>query len=1050
VFFRPYHMRAVTRSIVIIAITSAFLTGSQLPVKIYTTADGLADNRINKIVRDSRGYLWFCTQEGLSRFDGYSFTNYGPRQGLPPRAINDMLETRTGEYWLATNGGLVRFDPESADRKFSVFLPDDGEASHSINTIVEDRAGGLWCGTYGGLYRFERFKDGDSRTPAGWRFRRLEIGMPEGGVEPMRVNALLEDRRGTLWIGAESGLYRLLPNGTADRFTTGNGLPINSIHALLEDHLERLWVGTYGGLCRMTPDRTAFRRIVEHIYTAADGLANDDVMSLLESSTGKLWVGTAGGLSELLPEPLEKSRALKRYTMANGLGGPEINSIAEDRNDNLWIGSDGAMKITQSNFTTFTAADGLTPVGSAPSSVRISSIFQDRSGALYVTTGDGRKPFLSRLEGEQFKSILPNLPTRVASLGWGTHQIALQDRAGDWWIATANGLVRLAPPARFEQLAHAPVKAIYTTVDGLLNDIVLRIFEDSRGDIWVASFGNGLTRWDRRTASFQRYATDGRRDAKDGDPLLGRSISAFGEDRAGDVWIGLVGGDVVRFRNGKFAQFGETDGLGAGGVRDIYCDRAGRVWIGTSRGGVTRIDSPESDRPRFTNIGISLGLSSARAECITEDRWGRIYVCGGRGIDRLDPAAPNGAGLTKHFTTADGLASGNLEAAFADREGNLWFGTTLGLSRLAPEPDPPQSAPRILISGLRIGGVPYPLSDLGVDHLSGIQLKPDQTQFEVSFLGLSFEAGEVLRYQFMLANADRDWGPLTVQRTVNYASLKPGSYRFLVRAVNSAGIGGPAPASIAFTILPPVWQRWWFLALCACAAMSVLYAVHRARVARVVQLERVRTRIATDLHDDIGASLSQIAVVSEVLSQREGAQDQFREPLSQIANDSRELVGSMSDLVWTIDPRRDHLHDLVQRMRRFSSDMFTARNIQFRFSVPAGDLRLTVDQRRQIFLIFKEGVNNIVRHSDCTEAEVGLTLEANTLVLRVQDNGRGLDLSQAGRGNGLSGMQARAETLGGEVEIAGGRGCGTDITLRVPLGRQPLSRWRAFFHLNRW
>jgi signal transduction histidine kinase len=333
--------------------------------------------------------------------------------------------------------------------------------------------------------------------------------------------------------------------------------------------------------------------------------------------------------------------------------------------------------------------------------------------------------------------------------------------------------------------------------------------------------------------------------------------------------------------------------------------------------------------------------------------------------------------------------------------------------------------------------------------LSGIQLKPDQTQIEISFLGLSFEAGEVLRYQFMLSDADRAWGPLTTQRTVNYASLKPGSYRFLVRAVNSAGISGSVPASIAFTILPPVWQRSWFLALCAGAIMSVLYSLHRNRLSHVVQLERIRTRIATDLHDDIGASLSQIAVVSEVLSKRGGAEDELREPLSQIATDSRELVASMSDLVWAIDPRRDHLHDLVQRMRRFSSDMFTARNIKFRFSAPAGDLRLSVDQRRQIFLIFKEGVNNIVRHANCTEAEITLTFEANTLVLRIHDSGRGLDLSQATDGNGLSGMRARAEALGGAVEITGGH-CGTDVTLRIPLGRMRVPRRRAFSHLNRW
>jgi ligand-binding sensor domain-containing protein/two-component sensor histidine kinase len=1030
-------MRLVARLIIAIAIASACVTGSQLPIRIYTTADGLPSNRINKIVLDSRGYLWFCTQEGLSRFDGYGFTNYGTQQGLPPRGINDLLETRNGEYWIATTGGFVRFDPTSTAHKFTVFLADDGAESRSINAIAEDHAGGLWCGTYHGLYRFGR--------TSGGRFRRVEIGMPASGFEQERINGLLEDRRGALWVGAESGLYRVLPNGASDRFTTINGLPSDHIHSLLEDHQGRLWVGTDGGLCLIASDRLAGQRIVERLYTHADGLATDTVISLFESSAGKLWAGTYRGLSELLPQPLEKSKALKTYTMANGLSSSELWSITEDRNRNLWIASvEGAMKITQSNFSTFTAADGLPPELNAPSSVQVSSIFQDRSGALCVATGgNGRKPFLSRLEGEKFKSIFPNLPPQVASIGWGTHQIALQDHTGDWWIATTKGLVRFAPPARFEQLAHARAKAIYTTSDGLPTDEIFRIFEDSRGDIWVATAYRGLVRWDRRTASFQR-------DPGLPDPGFEPFISAFAEDRAGDVWIGIFHGGVARFRNGKFEHFGEADGLGAGGVRDIYCDRAGRVWIGTSRGGVTRIDSPETERPGFTNIGVSQGLSSALAECITEDRWGRIYVGGGRGIDRLDPLAPNGGALTKHFTTADGLAGGNPQAAFADREGNLWFGTTLGLSRLVPEADPPPSPPNILISGLRIRGVPYPLPDLGVDHLSGIQLRPDQTQIEVSFLGLHFAAGEVLRYQFMLADADRDWGPLTTERTVNYASLKPSSYRFLVRAVNSAGIAGPAPASVAFTILPPVWQRWWFLALCASAALSVLYALYRGRVGRLLQVERLRTSIAMDLHDDIGASLSQIAAVSEALSQRGGADDRYREPLSQIAMDSREMVGSMSDLVWAIDPRRDHLQDLVQRMRRFASDMLTARNIQFRFSAPDSSLRLSVDQRRHIFLIFKEGVNNIARHSDCTEAEAGLTFEADALVLRVHDNGRGLDLPQTGSGNGLNDMRTRTKALGGEVEIVGGPDCGTTVTLRVPLGRLPGPRWQAFFHLNRW
>jgi len=717
--------------------------------------------------------------------------------------------------------------------------------------------------------------------------------------------------------------------------------------------------------------------------------------------------------------------------MADGLGGRDIHSIAEDGDHNIWLGlEEGAQRISRSAFTTFTAVDGLPPVepeGSA--SAHISSVFQDRSGALCITTaGNGRAPFLSHLEGERFRSIYPNLPRRT-DLGWGTHQIALQDHVGDWWFASMKGLCRFGRPVRFEQLAYAQPKAFYTISDGLAPGEIFRVMEDSRGDIWIATIPNGLTRWDRRTASFRRYTED------DGGPKFEQLISAFAEDHAGDVWMGLWGGGAARFRGGKFARFGESDGIGAGTISDVYCDRAGRLWIGSVRGGVTRVDSPENDRPRFTNISVRQGLSSYATQCLTEDRLGRIYVGGGRGIDRLDPGAAPGAGPSKHYTTADGLAYGDLREAFADQEGNLWFGTTLGVSRLVPTPDPARTPPVALINELRIHGVPYPLSDLGVSELTGIRIKPDQANVQVSFLALSFEPGSVLKYQYMLAGADRDWGALTEQRTVNYASLAPGSYRFLVRAMDSAGVTASKPATIDLTILPPIWQRWWFLVLCACAVISSAYGIHRYRVAHLLQLERVRTRIATDLHDDIGASLSQIAVVSEVLSQRGNTNDQFREPLSQIATDSRELVASMSDIVWAIDPRRDHLHDLVQRMRRFASDMFTARDIQFQFAASAADLRLSTDQRRHMFLVFKEAVNNIVRHSDCTEAEISLELQANMLVLRVGDNGRGIDSSRTSSGNGLSSMRARAEALGGGVEVTQGEDRGTRITLKVPLNR---------------
>ena len=312
---------------------------------------------------------------------------------------------------------------------------------------------------------------------------------------------------------------------------------------------------------------------------------------------------------------------------------------------------------------------------------------------------------------------------------------------------------------------------------------------------------------------------------------------------------------------------------------------------------------------------------------------------------------------------------GKVTIAFRDRSGVLWFGSNVrGLSRLVPQPDAPQTQlPPILITGLRIAGVAYLLSQLGETEVPRFDLGPNQNQLHIDFVGLSFGSGEVLRYQYQLEGADRDWGQLSDQRSVNYENLAPGQYRFLVRAGNAEGVASAAPATLSFTILPPVWQRWWFLALFTLGVGVLVYSLYRYRVARILEVANIRTRIATDLHDDIGASLSLIAMLSEV-AQRQWQQGSARisESLSSIAEASRESVGAMSDIVWAVNPRKDRLSELVKRMRRFASDVLSARNIRLQFEADfESDVELDADARREILSIFKEGVNNIARHAEC-------------------------------------------------------------------------------------
>jgi ligand-binding sensor domain-containing protein len=281
---------------------ASLLQAKRLPIKTYTTADGLARDHILCIVQDSHGFLWFCTAEGLSRFDGYQFTNYHTEQGLPGNLVTDFLETREGDYWISTTDGLARFDPRGAGAARFHRYPLGGQGKPVPVTVREDGAGGIWCGTSTGEGVFYL-------GPKDTAFRRITVPM----ADPY-VTALAIDRRGTVWIGSPNGLNRRNPDGTTRAYTAADGLPNTSIMALREDHEGGMWVGTRLGLVHMDAASARMR-----VYGTKDGLPGARIESLLETSDGKLWVGTVEGLAEWTPRQPVDGREFQGYTAAQGL-----------------------------------------------------------------------------------------------------------------------------------------------------------------------------------------------------------------------------------------------------------------------------------------------------------------------------------------------------------------------------------------------------------------------------------------------------------------------------------------------------------------------------------------------------------------------------------------------------------------------------------------------------------------------------------------------------------------------------------------------------------
>ena len=693
-----------------------------------------------------------------------------------------------------------------------------------MNVLYRDTGGRLWTGTDGGLFRMHEEKGEPTFEP-------VVLGIPGRAELQVQVWTIVEDRARNLWIGTKFGLLRRTPEGRMTHYSVMPASEDDRVAALIVDANDTLWIGHRAGLFHVDPrselGQTGGASTSRPLpagtrrYTTADGLENDAVMSLHQSSDGHLWLRTFGrSLTEL------DGGRFRRYTVGDGVG-DIIGALTQDREGNLWLGTTalGALKIMRDGWTTYGESDGL--------GQSVASVFETRTGGLYVNSTAWR---ISRFDGRQFTTVKLRLPAEVSDASWRDVNGVIQDHLGDWWIATRVGLYRYSRVARFEDLGREMPSAVYTTRDGLASDDVTRLFEDAHGDIWISSWlpaREPLVRWDRTTRRFQQYSSaDGLQ------PFT--SVVSFLEDGAGNLWVGLREGGVFRYRNGRFSEIGNEANLAHNSVNSLYLDPSGRLWAAAGRAGLWRIEHPEADHPNVVAYSTREGLTSGIVH-VTGDRDGRIYASHMRGIAWLDPATLE----IKHYSTADVLPGSEFKSALRDRDGALWFCTTTGVARLLPVESGHPTPPPILIGALRVSGVMYPLSALGETAVPALRLGPGQNNIQVDFFGLGFRAGDTLRYEYMLEGATSAWSLPRAQRSVDFASLSPGRYRFLVRAVTTDGTVSTSPASVGFEILPPVWRRWWFLTAIASILFVGIAAFARSRYERVKALRESENRFRT-------------------------------------------------------------------------------------------------------------------------------------------------------------------------------------------------------------
>jgi anti-sigma regulatory factor (Ser/Thr protein kinase) len=654
----------------------------------------------------------------------------------------------------------------------------------------------------------------------------------------------------------------------------------------------------------------------------------------------------------------------------------------------------------------------------------VHALYEGNSGNVYAVVGNWN---IAQFHHDHFSTAQPSLPSGAVH-GWNS-QVAYLDREGEWWLLLATkGLGRYGKAENIRALNHRKPFAMYTHRDGLPSDLVSRMYEDVRGDYWVSSRsgvaeGTGVSRWNRRSRKFQIYSE------REGLPSH-ISLSAVCEDSSGNLWMGFYQGGVARYSNGRFKFWSISEGAPDEMTTSLYTDHTGSLWIGSNKEGVRVVKNVDGDNLEYTSYTTKQGLSTDNVRCIVEDRWGRMYFGTVHGIDRLDRST----GLVTHFSQSEGLPNEWVVSALRDKEGDLWFGTMYGLSRLTPRLEEfagSERHPPIYLSTVRVNGVPNFVSEFGTLQMDDIQLEPSENTVGIDFFSIGSSGG--IRYQYKLNGSDDAWSRPVVERTVNFASLSPGVYEFEVRAISPDGTLSLVPAHFHFSILAPFWQRWWFVVTASFAAFTMLYGFYRYRIRKAVELERLRVRIASDLHDEVGSALTQIAVHSEII-QRADKPERVLSSSQTIGTVSREVLRTLADIVWSIDARHDTLGQLTNRMKSFALDFLVPKNIEVRFHFEgiSTEKKIPVGLRENLYLIYKESLTNIAKHSNASSVNVSLHETNGQLMLEVRDNGQGIVDEKADAGHGLKNMKLRAERIAGTLTFRNSEGFQITLTTKAP------------------
>lgn len=970
------------------------LAGPNYFTRTWQVEQGLPQNKVTAVVQTRDGYLWAGTYSGLTRFDGVRFTVFDDNNTPELRSsrITSLFESGDGVLWIGTESGDVS---QYEEGHFSSVPLHANWRGGKIYAITADDAGDVWLLNEAG--ELARPRDG-------------KVLFPHSGTVT-NVISLAHGMDGTVWVGRE-GVVSSLKNARLTNELVGAGY----VQGFCAARGGGFWVANNG----------VIRKWKDGEFTDDFGAApwgGSIVPNLLETASGALAGGTAGG-GLWLVFPGQTNTPALHFSHTNGLPSDWVISLWEDREKNLWCGTGAGLALVRpNNLETVSPPDKW-------KSCPVLAVLPAPDGALWVGTEGAGLYRLHNGVWTNFDSAQGIRNSYIWSLA--------ADARGEIWAGTWGGGVFAQKDGTF---GFPPGLENYLTPIPAL----LSLGEE----IWIGTTTAGALHY--RNGKMERF------EDIDGQPF--GDVRAIARDESGAMWFGTAGSGLVSLRDGSFRRFTKSAGLSSDFIECLYFAEDGALWIGTFGGGLNRFKDG-----KFSVINHEQGLPNGVIGHIEPDGLGYFWMSSFSGIFRVGEQDLNrcaeGSLSTVPVVTYginDGMptlecSEGFQPAGGRTTDGRLWFPTAKGLVVVDPAGvSINRRPPPVCIEEMRVDDKPF----ADGNDAGPLKVPPGRHRIEFEYTGLSFVAPEKVLFKCRLNHFETDWVDAGTKRVATYNYIPPGKYSFQVIACNNDGVWNNAGATLAFEVLPYFWQTAWFRVLggmgTVLAAGGVVWFETRRRMRRRLEraerqrdIERERTRIARDIHDDLGAQLTRITMLSESAAEPEADPHQSAAGIRRIYDTARELTRSMDEIVWAVSPRHDTLESLATYLEKFAQDWLATTGIRCRLDLPLQfpDWHLTSEVRHNVFLAFKEALHNAVKHAAATEVLIRLTVREKSFELAVEDNGRGFVAGEkpaksstapdrTASGNGLENMRRRLAGIGGNCEIQSAPGVGTKVVFSV-------------------